>query len=304
LQSFTLIQPEFKTFRIGMPAILIAAAALALPSQVANYDFRHFTIDEGMTISFSRSAPPLAALEDERLPAIVTEPANEMKMIPRAKLIGAGSLAAWQHLQKYAVAFETRHHILTASIVRHQKVPGSFLQAHKPFSHKLEKFHAANAIKHNEFSSLTKISELTKLLKQVEEPNVHTVALEDTKTIREQVEEPLTGRQVERGLPRGEDAPPLVNDSDQAYDQKLNELVQRDLALAKSNQIITPMQIPKGQWKITQTQPQSPPQHPSHKLLCKTKRNHLHLRRLLQEAFSLQAKDLAGLLAKSSWQVA
>jgi len=43
---------------------LTALFALAYPSNTDSFDFRHFNLSEGMTLSISRSSPPLAAIDD------------------------------------------------------------------------------------------------------------------------------------------------------------------------------------------------------------------------------------------------
>jgi hypothetical protein len=50
------------------------AFALAAPTRIGNFEFRHFVNEDGLTLNVSRSAPPMAVLEDEKLSPIKTEP--------------------------------------------------------------------------------------------------------------------------------------------------------------------------------------------------------------------------------------
>jgi hypothetical protein len=102
--------------------------AIAMPTRVANFDFRHFSDEEGLTITFSRSAPPLAALEDEKLQAVLTEPIQELKPGKNEKIIAAGTMAAWPRLQRYSRLFEHKQQRLMAT----KKY--AFHAGRKPFS--------------------------------------------------------------------------------------------------------------------------------------------------------------------------
>lgn len=82
---------------------------LTVPEKTGSFEFRHF--DEGNTISikFSKSAPPIAALEDERLPRIVLEPKVTHPKNSKAVKLVAGKKSAWPRLKKYSRTFNRRY---------------------------------------------------------------------------------------------------------------------------------------------------------------------------------------------------
>lgn len=187
---------------------------MAVPTRVANFDFRYLSGEDSLTLSFSRSAPPLAAIEDERLPVVHTEPSQEMRIGKHTRIISAGIHSAWPRLRKYARYFE-RKQLRLASTKRyvHYKV-------HNPFSR---------------VPKLLKVSDLVKLVAPVTRHENHLkkldgiyVAQNETAgsrslpvihnkkrfNLRESVDAPLTAPSVMRGLPRGEDEKPKVVEED------------------------------------------------------------------------------------------
>jgi hypothetical protein len=229
LQSALISTKDKNAFHLGAPALLLAVFTFSIPAKTANYNFRHFSDDEGMTVSFSRNSPPLAALEDERLPIIKTEPVNQMIVPRHAKVIGAFTVAPYQRLQKYALAYEKRHlppilqplHIIAATKKNNSRKP-------------------LRVAKLTKFSKLTKVSELTKLLVPVNE-NV------DRRTVRQIVEAPLTGREAIRNLPAGEEIMPVAIPADRIVEG----------ALPTAPPTAEPIKIPLGSWRVAQI-PASP----------------------------------------------
>jgi hypothetical protein len=84
------------------------AFALAAPTRIGNFEFRHFVNEDGLTLNVSRSAPPMAVLEDEKLSPIKTEPSENIVATRGIHTIGSGTDMAWPKLRKYSMSFERR----------------------------------------------------------------------------------------------------------------------------------------------------------------------------------------------------
>jgi len=210
-----------------------AGLSVTSPSRIANYDFRFIAPEDSLTLSFSRSSPPLAILEDERLTVVRTE--LGAPHVKGATLISSGTIKAWPRLRRYAKFFQADARWLQRHLqknhsrpyqVRHQVVRKS-----RPY-----------------FARLSPIEELTRLVQPIIEGGTTAsgmrradfissfsghvrrlaaaqISKEDVDTprpattarpmnVREDVERPLTVPVVPRGLPSGEDAPPIVIQED------------------------------------------------------------------------------------------
>jgi hypothetical protein len=295
----TLELPRNKTSFASLLCGVSICAVLSIPTKTANFDFRHFTQEEGLTISFSKSAPPLAALEDERLPIVPTEPAQEIVAERGVIPLLAGEKPAWPKLKRYARFFARQQWLKDRVIkkyVRH--IP------RKPFSGEKVAFRALNAVDHKEFKKLTKISDLTKLMvavpvtelreqkldlkkiqvAQAQIPQARPVAFESAQvvvsdasphTMRDEIEAPLTAPAVQRSLPKGEEPKFEVVTPDPGPEKEAAQKTQEpEITAAPIEQLIVDNK-PKDVWKIAAVEKpraqgapvtqraDSPPQNPS-----------------------------------------
>jgi hypothetical protein len=194
------LQRVFSKIDLSKETILIsllwAFFALAIPTKIGNFDFRHFVDEEGLTLSVSRSAPPMAILEDERLTNVPMEPLQEIKRTKGSSIIVAGQSSAWPRLKYYSRIFEKRMRLK-----------------------------ALNQIAKKTNHSISKMSDVINLVKffpsdDQKIPKVYAVSFTNparknsgrsVKNVREDVERPLVAPSVPRSLPTGEDAPPSKN---------------------------------------------------------------------------------------------
>jgi hypothetical protein len=202
------------------------ALTCAFPVRTGGYDFRHISVDEGLTLTISRNSPPMAAINDERLPIVPTEPALDLTPGPDTKIIGAGQ-PAWPHLKKFSQYFERKYLKLKApkKYARHP--------AKKPFSKDTYTHKAKNSVSSQRLAKLTKMSDLTSLMKLLPKPKEinesrwalaekakpRTLAaaginVEKRADVRTRVEAPLTAPTVRRSLPREEERQPTVIEED------------------------------------------------------------------------------------------
>ncbi len=197
----------------------------ALPTRTDSFDFRHIALEDGLTLSFSRSSPPLAALEDEHIPLVPTYPALETVAANKSVFIGAGfgETEFWKRLKKYSryaktrintkVVIEENADILPRRITNLFKVvkilPAKIRDSQqKPID---PNFNAQNSYSVNDFNS---------------NQRAHFVE-NNSQTIRQIVEEPLRAPPVTRSLPTGEEKPPVILEKPENENVKHEENVSR-----------------------------------------------------------------------------
>lgn len=154
---------------VSTTMLLWLGLAVVLPTKLGNFNFRHFSDSEGLVIKMSRSAPPLAALVDERLPVIKIEPPFK-KAEPHARLLAAGDFGAIYKIQRII----SKHNAIEIRIAR-----------------KAQK-------------KLSTISQLVKLIRPLT-PQGAVASADKIATSREINADTLRAPNVWRGIPRGEE---------------------------------------------------------------------------------------------------
>jgi hypothetical protein len=140
------------------------ALSILTPAHIANFDFRHFIPDEGMTISFSKSSPPLAVLEDERLGFVAAEPLQALKSDKHTKVISAGTQMVWPRVARLAQGFRWQKHFHQASNT-HRRFAVNL--SHKPFRGGVNRVFAVNLVTHRKFKKLSRVARLARLTQAI-----------------------------------------------------------------------------------------------------------------------------------------
>jgi len=279
-----LVHQRSKSFNSSAVLLgLSISVLLSIPVKTANYDFRHFNVDEGLTISFSKSAPPLAALEDERLPVVQTEPTQEFIVEKGSIALIAGVNAAWPKLKRYARFFA---HISQKSI-SHKSYSANANDTNITSINDLTKLVVAvpaqkelvvrpkGPMRLLQVRALTEImsepkADIKKIQLAQANPTIVNDAQNSVRTIRDEVEEPLKAPAVMRSLPTGEEAPPKIVDpqlkviipnttSEKIADTKKSKVSEPE---SSSDQIIIDGPSKKDVWRIAAlNQPKAPEIH-------------------------------------------